>query len=36
VSAAPFEPGVPEELLVKVEAGPDDIVKEPSLACSAV
>jgi hypothetical protein len=36
VSAAPFEPGVPEELLVKVDANPDDIVTEPMLMCRAV
>jgi hypothetical protein len=36
VSAVPFDPGVPEELLVKVDANPDDIVTEPVLVCRAV
>jgi hypothetical protein len=35
-STAPFEPGVAVELPVKVDAGDDDIVTEPSLACTAV
>jgi hypothetical protein len=36
VSAAPFEPGIPEELWVKVDAGDDDVVTAPALVCAAV
>jgi hypothetical protein len=36
VSTAPFEPGIPEQLWVKVDAGDDDTVTAPSLACRAV
>ncbi len=36
VSGAPFEPGIPEQLWVKVDAGDDDVVTEPSLMCRAV
>ena len=35
-STMPFEPGVAVELPVKVDAGTDDIVTEPSLECTAV
>jgi hypothetical protein len=36
VSAAPFEPGIAEELWVKVDAGPNDVVTSPTLSCAAV
>jgi hypothetical protein len=35
-SSAPFDPGIAEQLTVKVEQGDDDTVSEPTLACMAV
>jgi hypothetical protein len=35
-SSAPFEPGVAENLTVKVDAGDDDVVAQPSMVCVAV
>ncbi len=35
-SSAPFEPGIAEQLTVKVDQGDDDTVIEPILMCRAV
>ena len=35
-SSAPFEPGIAEELTVKVDLGDDDTVIEPIMVCIAV
>jgi hypothetical protein len=35
-SSAPFEPGIAEQLTVKVDLGDDDTVFEPTLLCMAV
>jgi hypothetical protein len=35
-SSAPFDPGIAEQLTVKVDLGDDDTVSEPTLACMAV
>ena len=35
-SSAPFEPGIAEQLMVKVDVGDDDTVTEPTLLCTAV
>jgi hypothetical protein len=35
-SSAPFEPGVAENLTVKVDAGDGDVVAQPSMICVAV
>jgi hypothetical protein len=36
VSAAPFEPGIAEQLWVKVDADQNDVVTAPALACAPV
>jgi len=35
-SSVPFEPGIAEQLTVKVDLGDDDTVIEPTLLCMAV
>jgi hypothetical protein len=35
-SSVPFEPGIAEQLTVKVDLGDDDTVFEPTLLCMAV
>ncbi len=35
-SSAPFEPGIAEQLTVKVDQGDDDTVTEPIMMCMAV
>jgi hypothetical protein len=35
-SSAPFEPGIAEQLTVKVDLGDNDTVTEPTLICKAV
>ena len=35
-SSAPFEPGIAEQLTVKVDQGDTDTVTEPILMCMAV
>jgi hypothetical protein len=35
-SSAPFEPGIAEVLIVKVDAGEEDTVTAPSMTCSAI
>jgi hypothetical protein len=35
-SSAPFEPGIAEQLTVKVDLGDDDTVTAPTLVCTAV
>lgn len=35
-SSAPFEPGIAEQLTVKVDLGDNDTVTEPALVCVAV
>jgi hypothetical protein len=35
-SSAPFEPGIAENLTVKVDAGDGDVVAQPSMLCVAV
>ncbi len=35
-SSAPFEPGIAEQLMVKVDVGDNDTVTEPILMCAAV
>ena len=35
-SSAPFEPGISEQLTVKVDQGDTDTVTEPILMCMAV
>jgi hypothetical protein len=34
-SSAPFEPGIAENLTVKVDAGDGDVVAQPSMVCIA-
>ena len=35
-SSAPFEPGIAEQLIVKVDQGDTDTVTEPTMICRAV
>ena len=35
-SSAPFEPGIAEQLTVKIDLGDNDTVTEPTLVCTAV
>ena len=35
-SSAPFEPGIAENLTVKVDAGDGDVVAQPSMVCVAI
>jgi len=35
-SSGPFEPGIAEQLTVKVDQGDDDAVTEPTMTCRAI